>query len=134
MTTTQNILGDLEKFENSPENEGYDLRLDLADIILQHLDGNKWTQARLAEAAGMKDSYLTRVIHSSQNCTFDGAGRILHALGVKAKLREVEPEGFSNADLCSNSKAFYLKSEASNGENPYQKTAIIGPAYSERVA
>lgn len=95
MSTIQDILNDLKEFENSPENAGYDLRLDLADIIVRHLDGQKWTQARLAKAAGMKDAYLTRVIHSAQNCTFDVAGRILHALGVQVRLMEVPKESNS---------------------------------------
>lgn len=92
MNHFQGILDDLREFEASPESRGFDLRLDLADIILRHLDGKRWTQKRLAEAAGMKPSFLTRVIHASNNCTFDVAGRILFALGVQAKLIETQQD------------------------------------------
>ena len=90
MTTTQSLLKDLEDFDKSPESRGYDLRLDLADIILRHLDHNGWTQKKLAEAAGMKPPLLTRVIHGASNCTLDTAGRILFALGIQGKLIEAD--------------------------------------------
>jgi plasmid maintenance system antidote protein VapI len=88
MSTIRDLLNDLAEFEESPDSAGYDLRLDLADIILRHLDGKDWTQRRLAEAAGMKPPFITRVTHAAQNCTFDVAGRLLFALGVKARLIE----------------------------------------------
>jgi plasmid maintenance system antidote protein VapI len=94
-TTQEGIrdwLDEMEKFDNTAEGRGYDLRLDLADIILQHLAEKKWTQASLARAAGMKPSFLTRIIHGSQNFTADVAGRILFALGAKAKLMEIHED------------------------------------------
>jgi transcriptional regulator with XRE-family HTH domain len=69
-----------------------DLRLDLAEIILRALNERGWTQRQLADAAGMREQYVTRVIHSSQNCTVDIIGRLLFALQVKAKL---QPAGFT---------------------------------------
>jgi AraC-like DNA-binding protein len=88
--TSLGFFETLNDADNSPEGRGYELRLDLADIVLRHLDDKRWTQNRLANAAGIKPSYLTRVIHSNTNCTFDTAGRILHALDVRAKLVEVD--------------------------------------------
>jgi hypothetical protein len=39
----------------------------------------------------MKASFINRVVHSSSNCTFDVAGRILFALGIRGKLTAVAP-------------------------------------------
>jgi len=133
MKTILDIQADLEEFENSGQSEGYDLRLDLADIILRHLDGQKWTQASLAKAAGMKASYLTRVIHSSQNCTFEVAGRILHALGVKARIEEVQTATvFNGLKLISEGYASYgkerqISKDAGSDIKPYTRefTATI---------
>lgn len=58
---------------------------------LRHMDGRKLTQKQLAEMADMKESFITRIVHADSNCTFDVAGRILQALGVKAKLVEDAP-------------------------------------------
>lgn len=83
------LRNDLKKFDATAAGLSYDLRADLAGIILRHLDGKKWTQKKLADAAGMKPSFLTRIIHHEQNCTFDVTARILHALGVRASLAEM---------------------------------------------
>jgi hypothetical protein len=91
MTTTKDLLKILEEYEKTPDSRGYDLRLDLADIVLRHLRDKGWTQKALADAAGMKAPFLTRIIHAAQNCTFDVAGRLLFALGVRAKLMELAP-------------------------------------------
>ena len=84
----RDLLKDLEEFDRTPEGWSCDLRLDLADIIIRHLAEKSWTQAKLAEAAGMKQPALTRILHSDANCTFETAGRVLFALGVKGKLVE----------------------------------------------
>jgi len=55
------------------------------------VDGRKLTQKQLAEMADLKESFITRIVHADSNCTFDVAGRILQALGVKAKLVEDVP-------------------------------------------
>ena len=88
----RDLLRDLEDFDRDPASAGYDLRLDLADIVLRHLDGKRWTQKKLADAAGMKSPFITRITHAAQNCTFDVAGRLLFALGVKARLEEAPPD------------------------------------------
>jgi transcriptional regulator with XRE-family HTH domain len=85
----RDLLSDLEAFRQTRESRGHDLRNDLANIVVRHLAQRGWSQARLAEAAGMKSPMLTRIIHSDANCTFDTAGRLLYALGIEAKLIEV---------------------------------------------
>lgn len=99
----RDLLSDLDAFERDPASAGYDLRLDLAEIILRHLDGKNWTQKKLAEAAGMKSPFITRITHAAQNCTFDVAGRLLFALGIKAKLVLATSDTLGTA--------FYVKNE-----------------------
>jgi plasmid maintenance system antidote protein VapI len=86
MTTTQDLRNILNDARNSGEGRGFELRMDLAEIIIQNLDHKGWTQKQLADAAGMKEPMITRLVHSAANCTFDVAGRVLFALGVSAKL------------------------------------------------
>ena len=93
----RDLLGDLEAYRQTAESRGHDLRNDLANIVVRHLGQRGWSQARLAEAAGMKSPVLTRIIHSDANCTFDTAGRLLYALGIEAKLIEVGPDRASGA-------------------------------------
>lgn len=87
MAKKRNVLAILESFKQKPESRGYGLRLDLAQIVGAAMEEKGWTQKQLAEAAGMKESFVTRIMHAHQNCTLDSVGRILFALGVGAELR-----------------------------------------------
>ena len=91
MAVIQELLNDLEAFNNTPQGRGYDLRLDLSSIIVRQLDAKGWTQKELADRAGVKEPFITRLIHAGTNCTFETAGRILFALGVRAELKEIIP-------------------------------------------
>jgi transcriptional regulator with XRE-family HTH domain len=96
MANIDELLRGLEEFKKTPQNAGYDLRLDLADIILRHVDGIHLTQAQLARSAGMKPSFVNRLVHADSNATFDVAGRIFTALGIKAALIEVAGESVAS--------------------------------------
>ncbi len=88
MPNTQDLLKLLDDFQDSPEALGHELRLDLAELILKTLRQKRWTQKQLAQAARMKPSFINRIVHGASNCTFDVAGRLLFALGLKARLAE----------------------------------------------
>lgn len=90
MVTTKDLLKRLREFENSPEGYGYELRLQLATVIFRQLDKKGWTQKRLAEESGMKESFLSRVLHAESNCTLDVMGRLFFALGIKPQLIDRE--------------------------------------------
>lgn len=90
MSIVDSLLSDLAEFEASPESVGYDLRLDLAEIIVRELRSRGWTQTQLGARAGMRPAFINRVVHSNQNCTFEVAGRILHAFGLKGKILAAE--------------------------------------------
>jgi len=87
--SVQDLRDMLEEFDRTPAGHGYELRMSLATLVLRRLDALGWTQRQLAEAAGMKEPFVSRVIHGDQNCTFDVAGRLLFALGIKARLTEL---------------------------------------------
>ena len=83
-------LADYEK--NDPEHVGFDLRLQFSEIVVDALRRNGWTQRDLADRIGRKASFISRIVHSDSNCTFDTAGRILFALDVQPQLREQPAE------------------------------------------
>lgn len=82
---TRSILVALETFKQTPESVGLELRLSLSQTILRHLKEKGWTQAVLAKKAGMKEPFVSRVLHSNANCTLDTAGKLLFALGIRAR-------------------------------------------------
>ncbi len=85
----RDILRTLEEYEDSAGSVGLDLRLSLTEIILRDLRRRNWSQRELASRTSLKESYISRVLHSNANCTFDTAGKFLHALGIRARLQEV---------------------------------------------
>ena len=91
MKTIQELQNEFSAYSHTPEMAGYDLRLDLSYIIVTQLDAKGWSQKQLAEAAGVPEQTITRLVHSASNCGFELAGKILFALGVKAKLELVPP-------------------------------------------
>ena len=78
----------LERFDSTPASAGLDLRLSLSGLILKHLECNGWTQGELARRAGLKEPYISRVLHGNANCTLDTVGKLLFALGTTAQLQE----------------------------------------------
>ncbi len=88
MTTTQDLLKELEEFDSDPASGGAELRLSLATLILRRLHEKQWSQKKLAEVAGKHPSFVNRVIHAEQNVTLEVAGRLLSSLGVKARIAE----------------------------------------------
>jgi len=100
MTTISELNRILLDLEDSPEGVGYDLRLNLSEIILRHLKSKGWTQRRLADESKKLESYITRVVHSQQNCSLDTIGEILYALGIRASLMEnPQPMAISAAPM-----------------------------------
>jgi len=87
------FLNALDEYNRTnPESVGVELQLDLAQIVLAGVKRLGWTQDRLAKEADVSQGQINRILHGERNCTFDTAGRILFALGIRAKLKEV-PEG-----------------------------------------
>lgn len=92
----QEILRALKQYEDTPESWGLELRLNVAEIIISALRRKGWRQGDLAREASMKESFISRVLHSDANCTLDTVGRLFHALGVDAHMAEVAAVGVSS--------------------------------------
>jgi len=113
----KSILHTLKKYKETPESRGLELRLNLADIILRHLRLKGWNQRDLAAETRMKEPFVSRVLHSSANCTFETAGRLLFALGVDVRLEEVPGvESFTFISTCGDRKPITVRRAESYGE------------------
>ncbi len=127
----QDILSSIAEFEASPDYVGLGLKVDLSRLVLRSLRAKGWTQRRLATACGMKESFVSRVIHSDDNCTLDTVGRLMFALGVDIRLEEAWQ---SSAVLDWGATAtlqFKFASEVTHGEEEIRK--IAQPAESEEA-
>ena len=96
MTTARDILRILDEYERKPESYGVKLRLNLAELVIQQLNVTGWSMRQLAETSGVSEAYISRILHSDANCSFDTVGKILFALGVRARL-QIEPGGRTTA-------------------------------------
>ena len=54
MSNPKELLGLLDEFQNSADGAGYQLRLDLADLVIAGLREKGWTQKQLADAAAVR--------------------------------------------------------------------------------
>ncbi len=126
MSHVRDILRELDEYHQTPESHGIKLRLNLAEIILRHIKEKNWTQKELARKTSFKDSFISRLLHSDANCTFETAGRILFALGVEAKLEEVRATHSSmEMDSSGHTQAF-SRQDQTDGKKIFkiQKTEI----------
>jgi|GEM_PF-3852119 len=98
MDAIQDLLNDLHNFEATAEGYAEELRLDLSGIIAAELRERNWSQARLAKEAGMKASYINRLIHGASNCTFEVAARVLFTLQIRPQLAERRTEVITTVD------------------------------------
>lgn len=89
-STTQQILADLAEYEKTAPSYALELRLSFGELIMDQLTKREWTQRRLAEAAGFRESYVSRVLSGDANFTTESAARLLHALGIRAEVIEQE--------------------------------------------
>lgn len=71
----------------SADGFAHELELSLATLIRERLGELGWTQRKLAERAGVQESYLSRLLVGEHNPTFGTAGKLLQALEVKAEIR-----------------------------------------------
>ena len=127
----QDILSSIHEFEASPDYVGLGLKVDLSRIVLRRLREKGWTQRRLATACGMKESFVSRVIHSDDNCTLDTVGRLMFALGVDIRLEEVRQSSIVFDQGTTATLQFKFASEVTHGEEEIRKVTIAQTAESE---
>lgn len=111
-------------FKQTPEATALELRLSLAQIVLHHLKKKHWSQRKLAEEAGLKESFVSRILHSDDaNCELMTAAKLFHALGVKAKFAEASSSDLVEAVLSSQQEIKFIGGKHANAE----ETISIGP-------
>lgn len=80
------IMKLIAELESEPCSAGLGLRLDLSQIIHCHLSETGLTQNEFSKKCGMRSQELNRIIHSRTNVTFETAGNILFAMGLRGKI------------------------------------------------
>ena len=64
----------------------YDLHVDLTENFLEQLHALKLTQKQLAERAGLKPSYVNRVLNNPSNLTIETVVKLAEALEMDVKM------------------------------------------------
>lgn len=85
----------LARFDNEPESYLVDLQMTLAELLLKHLRARRWSQRRLAQEAGMPESFVSRVL-SGENVELRTIARMLCALRVRARITDFETHTLSS--------------------------------------
>lgn len=83
----------VEKKEAKQESRGFNLRLDLSELVLRILKRKGWSPQDLARAASMNESFIVDVLRGKANYTLDTIGKLFHALGVMPSLQEIPMKG-----------------------------------------
>ena len=87
--TLDRLTSFFEEFNESPQGDDSQHRLDLAEIMWRGLGRNGWTQRRLAKKSGLADADISNLLHGNKNFTSSTFGKVVNALGVKVKTQEV---------------------------------------------
>jgi len=66
------------------------MRLDLADLIINKLRATDEPQKDVAKRAGLRESFVSRLVHADSNFTALVAAKVLHALGIRPKLVDAD--------------------------------------------
>ena len=112
MSTINEILDRLSQSKETDEGIGISVRLDFAELILRNLDLKEdWTQSRLATESGLKESYISRIIHSDANFQVSTLARIVRALGVRVTLVEVPASSVASKEGTSDGEDTYIEEE-----------------------
>lgn len=83
-TLGERMLG---RYDSSPDSYGFDLRLDLAELIVRGLKAKQWSVGRLSEESGVAMRTITGYVNSSANFDIGTAGMVLFALGIKPRIQ-----------------------------------------------
>ena len=92
MSEIEELRNALAEFDTTAKGRAVELRVDLSRLIIRRLRALGWSQKRLAQEAGLKESYVSRLIHAHANCTLEVVSRVVNAMGLRAQLAEGRPE------------------------------------------
>lgn len=120
----QILRGLLDEIDGTYEGLNLEIRLSLAGIVLPRLKDLGWTQRDLSERSGVPEPTISKIAHGDTNWQTDTAAKLLHALGVKAKLVEERPFKLWSAvfDLSTAATQTTATTEPTHGQSIVQKT------------
>jgi len=124
MSKRDQITQILKRFDEHHDSVGISLRIDLASIILRAID-DRMSQKELAAAAKMSQSYVSRVVNTVQNCEFDVAGRLLHALGLRGRLVAYAPDQTPPPVMWTGKSANTIVSTSTNEQTPPKECTFV---------
>lgn len=76
----------LKKHHESIDGIETDLRLDLAQIVVEGIAENSGSQREFAKSSGIDEAIVSRIVHCRENFTIHTVARILHSLHKRGKL------------------------------------------------
>lgn len=76
------IHDDLREYQKSARAFGMHWRHWLSTLIIDHWISQGKTQKELAEAMGVSEPFVSRLVHSGSNFQADVFGKVLHAMGI----------------------------------------------------
>ena len=76
-----------EDFRRTPDSYVHELRLSFAETVIDRLKELRWSQRELCKKLGVTEPLVSRLLNGDHNWTSKSAGRILFALGVRARVR-----------------------------------------------
>jgi len=76
----------ITNIRKTPESLSMDIRMQFARIINLGSSRPGWTQHKVAQEAGMKDSQISALVHGETNCTIDTMAKVMFALGHRLYL------------------------------------------------
>lgn len=82
------LLKLVDEYRKTPDSFAHELRLSLGQIIIGRLHELGWTQKVLAAKIGVTEPLISRFLNGDHNWTSKSAGRLLCALGVRARVQQ----------------------------------------------
>ncbi len=88
-----------EAYRKTPDSYVHELRLSFAEVVVDRLQELGWNQKTLSDKLGVTEPLISRLLSGDHNWTSESAGRLLFALGVRARVRKGPflQETFANA-------------------------------------
>ncbi|MBX3385205.1 MAG: helix-turn-helix transcriptional regulator [Phycisphaeraceae bacterium] len=86
MSALDRLVRSLDRLERSPESIQIELAMQFGTLIRDGLRQRGWTQRRLAEVTGKRDSAISEYLYGDENPTIGTIAEILFALDIRPQL------------------------------------------------
>ena len=89
MKTSEWFKEAFESFEDSPDSQAEEAKLDVSDLLYFGMEKQGINQAEMARRLGCTRAYVNRLLQGDVNCTIETMAKIAHALGLKLQVSMV---------------------------------------------